>query len=77
MDTQISPLRRARLSQGKTLNEVGSAVGIDSGNLSRIEKMRQVAGLELAARLADHLGISELEILYPTRFLRSSNVSPE
>jgi DNA-binding XRE family transcriptional regulator len=64
-----SPLRRARETAGQTIVEVGRAVGVDAGNLSRIENSKQKASTELAEKLAKHFGglITELEILYPER----------
>lgn len=66
-----SPLRILRKSQGKTLSEVALAIHLDVGNLSRIERGLQVASLDVAERLAVFFQgqISELEILYPQRYL--------
>ena len=36
-----SPLKQARLKHEKTLQEVADAVGIDTGNLSRIERPKR------------------------------------
>jgi transcriptional regulator with XRE-family HTH domain len=65
-----TPLRTLRLQRGQTLMEVGRAVGIDHGNLSRIETGKQQASPALAERLAKHFGyaITEIQILYPERF---------
>lgn len=64
-----SPLRRTRETAGQTIVEVGRAVGVDPGNLSRIENCKQKASTELAEKLAKHFDglITELEILYPQR----------
>lgn len=72
--TMKNPLRRARELAGKTIVEVGRSVGVDPGNLSRIENGKQKASTELAEKLAKYFdgGITEIEILYPERF----NVSP-
>ena len=66
-----SPLRQVRERKGQTITEVGRAVTVDPGNLSRIENCKQKASTELAEKLAKHFGheISEMEILYPDRFI--------
>lgn len=66
-----TPLRKLRKSQEKTLSEVATAIHLDVGNLSRIERGLQVASLDVAERLAVFFKgeISELEILYPQRYL--------
>ena len=65
-----SPLKQARLKREKTLQEVADAVGIDTGNLSRIERGLQVPSKELTETLAKYFGgeITELQIIYPERF---------
>lgn len=67
----MTPLRKIRQARGVTLIELGKAVGLDVGNLSRLERMQQGATPALAERIARYFeyGISELEILYPTRFM--------
>lgn len=66
-----SPLRLIRERKGQTIVEVGRAVSIDPGNLSRVENCKQKASTELAEKLARHFDheISEMEILYPDRFM--------
>jgi transcriptional regulator with XRE-family HTH domain len=44
-------LRAARKQRQLTLQQVGHAVGIDAGNLSRIERGQQVPTPALAGRL--------------------------
>lgn len=58
------------MAAGQTLEDVARAVGIDSGNLSRIERGRQTPGRDLAARLSEHFGgrVTEMEIIYPERY---------
>ncbi|MDY7579369.1 helix-turn-helix transcriptional regulator [Herbaspirillum sp. RTI4] len=65
-----SPLRAARLRQGKTLAEISHDVGTNPGNLSRIETCQQTASPALAEKLAKVFGyaITEIQILYPERF---------
>lgn len=75
----VTPLRNLRKSQGKTLSDVATAIQLDVGNLSRIERGLQVASLEVAEKLTVFfLGeISELEILYPKRYqISAEKVSP-
>lgn len=66
-----SPLRLIRESKGQTIVEVGRAVSVDPGNLSRIENCKQKSSTELAEKLAKHFNheITEIEILYPDRFV--------
>lgn len=69
--TQVeTPLRRLRKRRGLTVAEVSRAIGIDQGNLSRIERGEQFSR-RAASALVAYYGtelISELEILYPDRF---------
>jgi transcriptional regulator with XRE-family HTH domain len=66
-----SPLRQIRERKGQTIVEVSRAVSIDPGNLSRVENGKQKASTELAEKLAQHFDneISEMQILYPDRFM--------
>lgn len=72
-----SPLRNARLKREKTLQEVATAVGIDTGNLSRIERGEQIPNKDLAEKLVNYYGneVSELQIIYPERFASGDDVS--
>lgn len=66
----ISPLKRARLARGLTLEQVASAVGIDTGNLSRIERGAQVPSVKRTDALVKYYDneITETQIIYPERF---------
>lgn len=66
-----SPLRQVREAKGQTIVEVCHAAGIDPGNLSRIENGKQKPSIEIAEKLAKHFDgeISEMQILYPGRFV--------
>lgn len=66
-----SALRQIREAKSQTIVEVSRAVGTDPGNLSRIENGKQKASTEIAEKLSKHFAgeISEMEILYPSRFL--------
>lgn len=69
-----SPLKQARMKRGMTLQQVAAAVGVDSGNLSRIERGQQVPNKELAEKLANFFNgdITEIQIIYPERFINGS-----
>lgn len=65
-----SPLRKLRKSHSMTLLHVATGVQVDPATLSRIERCEQVPSVELAERLAKFFKgeISELHILYPSRY---------
>jgi transcriptional regulator with XRE-family HTH domain len=65
-----TPLKKVRLDEDKTLQEVANAVGIDTGNLSRIERGLQVPSKDLTEKLAKYFDnkVTETEIIYPERF---------
>lgn len=65
-----SPLKAARLKRELTLQHVADAVGIDTGNLSRIERGTQVPSKDLAEKLSKFFDgeINEIQIIYPERF---------
>lgn len=72
-----TPLRMARESRGLTIQQVATSVGIDPGNLSRIERGKQVPSKDLAEKLSQVFGgqVSETEIIYPERFSPSPSLS--
>lgn len=72
-----TPLRKLRLEHKKTIQDVAKATNIDVGNLSRIERGKQVTSLEIAEKLCKYFGgeISEMQILFPQRFLASDDAS--
>ncbi len=63
----LTPLRKLREQHKLTITDLSQAVGIDVGNLSRMERGRQRASLERAQRIADYFQneISVMEIIYP------------
>lgn len=65
-----SPLKRARLKRELTLQQVANEVGIDTGNLSRIERCLQIPSKELAEKLVKFFDneVDEIQIIYPDRF---------
>ncbi|RFA24424.1 hypothetical protein CAI21_21615 [Alkalilimnicola ehrlichii] len=69
--THETPLRRVRRESGQTLKSVADSVDYDVGNLSRVERNLQKAPADLAERLSRHFEgrISELQILYPDRYM--------
>ena len=73
-----SPLKQARLKREQTLQHVANAVGIDTGNLSRIERGLQVPSKELAEKLVKHFDneVTETQIIYPDRIAVEANVAP-
>lgn len=74
-----SPLRKLRKSHGLTLSHVATGVKIDPATLSRIERGEQVPSVELAERLVHFFkgAISELHILYPSRYEQSDNAQSD
>lgn len=64
-----SPLRMARKKRDLKIKQVAAATGVDSGNLSRIER-GDSASKETAEKLAAFFAgeITEIHILYPERF---------
>lgn len=72
----MSPLRKARQSRGWRLQQVTDLVralggSTDNTNLSRIERCQQTASPALAEKLCLAFGgeLTELQILYPERFM--------
>lgn len=65
-----SPLRSAREKRELTIQDVAQAVGIDAGNLSRIERGVQTPSKELAEKLSKYFDgeVTEIQIFYPERF---------
>lgn len=70
-----TPLRKMRVEKDLTITEVAVATKIDVGNLSRIERGKQLTSMENAKRISEFFGgsISAMEILYPQMFEEKSN----
>lgn len=70
-----TPLRKMRVEKKLTISEVAVATQIDVGNLSRIERGKQITSLEKAKKLSDFFGgaITAMEILYPQQFMNQGN----
>lgn len=65
-----TPLQRAREAKGLTQTQLADLAEVRQSTISRLESEppAMVASPELAEKLANALGISELEVLYPERF---------
>ncbi len=76
MQNMQTPLRKMREANGLTISEVALAVQIDVGNLSRIERGIQVTSIETAEKISQFFKgkISEMQILYPQRYVQEINV---
>jgi len=72
-----TPLRKMRVEKGLTIAEVSLATQIDVGNLSRIERGKQVTSLETAEKLARFFKgeITEMQILYPQRYMDTNTAA--
>ena len=68
-----SPLKLARKKRKLTLHQVATALGIDTGNLSRIERGLQVPSKELTEKIVKFFGkgMTETKIIFPERFTNS------
>lgn len=66
-----TPLRKMRVERGMTLAELSVATKIDVGNLSRIERGKQLTSIETAEKISRFFNaeISEMQILYPQRYM--------
>jgi|TARA_R110000851_G_scaffold6006_1_gene24443 putative transcriptional regulator len=67
---EASPLRNIRKLNGFSLQDVCVEVGVDHSHLSRIERGEKTSAV-LAERLSSFFKneISEIEILYPERYI--------
>lgn len=65
-----SILRNLRKSYGFTLQYVANEIRVNAATLSRVERYQQIPSVKLAERLARFYQgkISEMQILYPTRY---------
>lgn len=71
-----TPIRHARKRASLTLIDVFEGTGVDTGNLSRIERGTQTPSAKTAEVLAGFfkargIRITEEQILYPRRFMSS------
>lgn len=73
-----SPLKQARRHRKMTLQQVANAVGIDTGNLSRIERGQQTPSKKLTEKLVAFFDreVTEVQILFPERFAEPHPSSP-
>lgn len=56
MDTMTTALRKLIQHDGRSLNQIGHATGIDSGRLSRFMRADRTITLEAADQLVSGLG---------------------
>ena len=71
-----TPLRAARERRGLTLKEVADKVLMDQGNLSRVERGEQVPSKDAIDSLCKFFdGVTEMEIIYPERYLQASDAA--
>lgn len=72
-----TPLRKMRIEQNLTIQDVAKATEIDVGNLSRIERGKQVTSLLIAEKLSKFFNgkITEMQILFPQRFMTADDVT--
>lgn len=73
----MTPLKAARKRAGQTLEVVASAVGTDTGNLSRIERGDQTPSASLAEKLAKHFGspLTSAQVTCPALFADEASVT--
>lgn len=67
----ITPLRFVRLKRGMSLSEVADGVGTTPAQISNIEKAKHRPSAGLAERISAFFDgeVSEIEILFPERFV--------
>ena len=67
----ITPLRLARLKRGLRLADVAKGIGSTPAQLSMVETAKHHPSADLAARISGFFKgeVSEMEILYPERFM--------
>lgn len=58
-------LEKARLAKGLTQGQLADLIGRGQSDISRYESGEAGISVELAPKIADALGISVLEVLYP------------
>jgi transcriptional regulator with XRE-family HTH domain len=63
MTTHVPPLRAVREAQGYSLREVARRANVDAAQLSRVERGLESLSVDALARVADVLGLRELNRL--------------
>lgn len=74
-----TPLRKAREKKGITLGDLAKLVDSDVGNLSRIERGRQIPNSDLAAKICAAFPdseLTELHLIYPQRYMEQPQPVP-
>ena len=71
-------LRRARISQGRTLREVSDAARVSLGYLSEVERGRKEASSELLSAICDALKVPMSDVLVDAgeQLARQERVTP-
>jgi transcriptional regulator with XRE-family HTH domain len=75
-----SPLRLAREQMDMTLQDLAIKVDSDVGNLSRIERGKQIPSSELAEKICSQFPagvITELHLIYPERYASNDSVQEQ
>ena len=69
----MCPLKKVRLKNKVTLERLAEAVNSDVGNLSRIERGKQMPSKALAERLADYFNgeVDVFQITWPEKFINN------
>lgn len=67
---QVTPLKKARKAKGYSQAGLAEVVGVSQATISSIENMIEPTSPAIAEKIANVLGISEMEILYPKRYLQ-------
>lgn len=67
----ITPLRLARVKRGLRLADVAAGIGTTAAQISNVETAKHRPSAELAERISVYFKgeVSEIEILYPERFM--------
>ena len=73
----ITPLRLARLKRGLRLADVAKGIGSTPAQLSMVETAKHRPSADLAARISSFFKgeVSEMEILYPERFMNEEKAA--
>ena len=67
-----TPLRKACDKRGITFKDLAKEVGTDVGNISRIQRGKQIPNSDLAAKICAQFPdgeITELHLIYPERYM--------
>lgn len=65
--TPLHPVAAARIAKGLTQPQLAAVVGTKQSSISKIETGSQSITTDMAPKLADALGISVIDVLYPAK----------